>query len=93
MTALKATFGFLTCARGVLPPPTYHSVPRPLPLIASVASLALLAGGTSSTTAPETSSPAPVESASERGEVASQAVAAADVEPWRAGTVTGGTTK
>ena len=89
MTALKATFGFLTCARGVLPPPTYHSIMRPLPLIASVASLALLAGCTSSTTAPETSSPAPVESASEPGEVASQAVAAADVEPWRAGTVTG----
>lgn len=63
---------------------------RPLPVIASLASLALLAGCTSTTTSPQTSSPAPIESAADEGAVVGQSVNAADVQGWDAGPVPGG---
>ena len=70
---------------------TYDAWMRPLPVIACLASVALLAGCTSGGSAPETSSPAPIESASEdTGEVAGAGVNAADVQPWMAGPVPGG---
>lgn len=64
---------------------------RTLPMVAGFASLALLAGCTSSTSAPQTSAPAPLESASaDTGEVAASGTPADQVQPWKAGVVPGG---
>ena len=71
--------------------PTYDAEMRTLPLVASVACLALVAGCTSGPASQETSSPAPIESASQdAGETAASEVNAADVQPWAAGAVPGG---
>lgn len=84
-------FGLLTRSVTRTRSATYDARMRSLPLIACFASVALLAGCTSGASAPETSSPAPIESASEdTGEVAGAGVNAADVQPWTAGAVPGG---
>lgn len=63
-------FGLLTRTLTWKREATYDASMRPLPVIACLASAALLAGCGSGASAPETSSPAPIESASDPGDPA-----------------------